>query len=443
MASSTSAFTRRSFLGLGVGAAAVTALAACSGGASTSASTSGGASKAPGNATSGTVTWWASPISTSGPDARTALIAEFEKAYPNIKINMVSAPSDTDTNRATLTTQISGGGGPDVYMGDVIWPAQFGAHELAVPLSKYLPESYFGTFAKGLVAGATYKSEVYAAPFFTDSGFLYYRKDLLEKYNLSVPTTWDALMDASKKVQAGGDVPYGYVFQGADYEGATCDFMEFLTDAGGTVLNSAGTKSTLNSAAAIKALTFEQSLVTSGVAPKAMSTYQETQSMNDFANGKSLFMRNWSYAYGASQAAGTAVVGKVGVAPMPGFSGPGYSNVGGWNLYINPHSKNVAADLTFVKWMTGNDAQGVLKNKFSMIPTNQKVRETGSSNPVLQVVPKTKLVSRPSNTPNYPAVSQAIYDAVNGVIAGSLQPAAAVKQASDNVTKAISATGGL
>jgi len=48
-----------------------------------------------------TITWWASPISTSGPDLRKVLIADFEKAYPNIKVNLQTAPTDTDTNRPT------------------------------------------------------------------------------------------------------------------------------------------------------------------------------------------------------------------------------------------------------------------------------------------------------------------------------------------------------
>ena len=60
-------------------------------------------------------------------DLRKVLIADFEKAYPNIKVNLQTAPTDTDTNRADLVTTISGGATtPDVFMGDVIWPGQFG-----------------------------------------------------------------------------------------------------------------------------------------------------------------------------------------------------------------------------------------------------------------------------------------------------------------------------
>jgi multiple sugar transport system substrate-binding protein len=333
-------------------------------------------------------------------------------------------------------------------MGDVIWPAQFGAHQLAAPLSKSLPKSYFSTFAKGLVAGATYKKQVYGAPFFEDQGFLYYRKDILTQDGLSVPTTWKQVVADSKVAQSKAQTKYGYVFQGADYEGATCNYMEFLADEGGTVLNKTATKSTLNSKAAVSALAFEQSLVKSGVSPAASSTYQETQAMNTFSAGQSLFLRNWDYAYSTSQASGSSVIGKVGVTPMPTFSAkstPGYSNIGGWNLYMNPHSKNQAADLTFIKWMTGSTAQKVLATQFSLIPTNQSVRTSPavkSANPVLAIVAKTKLIARPSQTPNYPEVSKAIYTAVNGVLSGATTPSAAIKKASGSINTAVS-NGGL
>ena len=440
----------KAYAALAVATASIIALSACSGTSSTTNdNSSGGLKTAPGNATSGTVDFWAGQTLVGGQDMNKVLIDNFTKEYPNIKVNYTVAPSDTDTNRATLTTQISGGGGPDVYEGDVIWPAQFASHELAVPLSDYLPQSYFNGFANGLIAGATYKGKVYAAPYFADQGFLYYRKDILKADGLSVPKTWDQLMSDSKVAQSKGQVQYGYVFQGADYEGATCNFMEILTDAGGTVLNSDGTKSQLDSPATLKALTFMKSLVSSGVSPAATSTYQEAQALNDFQAGKALFMRNWDYAYASSNTPGLASAGNVGVAPMPSFNEntfPGYSNIGGWNFYVNPHSKNIAADLTFIKFMTNNESQKIIATQFSEIPTVQAVRTDPAviaSSPTLATAPKTRLVARPANTPNYPAVSQAIYNAVNGVLAGSLSPEAAVKQAHDGVNSAVSATGGL
>src|SRR5215470_19601884 len=204
--------------------------AALTGAACSSSSTSGpvAAPSVSGSATSGNITWWASPITTSSPDPRTVLINAFEKVYPGIKVNLQSAPTDTDTNRASLITTISGGASsPDVFMGDVIWPAQFGKAGLAVPLSRYLPASYWAAFAPGLVQGATYNGQVYGSPLFEDQGFLYYRKDLLAKEHLAVPATWPELEADAVKIKAAGLVKYGYVWQGASYEGLTCNFMEF------------------------------------------------------------------------------------------------------------------------------------------------------------------------------------------------------------------------
>ena len=366
------------------------------------------------------------------------LINAFEKAYPKIHVTLVSASTDTDTNRATLATTISGGSGtPDVFMGDVIWPAQFGAHQLAVPLSNYLPASYFARFAPGLIQGATYKGKVYGSPLFEDQGFLYYRKDLLAKYNLPVPTTWEQLESEAKTVQTKAGITYGFVWEGDSYEGLTCDFMEYLTDAGGTVTNAGYTSATLNSSAALKAATFMRSLITSGVTPAAVTTFQEPQAMDVFAAGQSVFLRNWDYGYSYATTPATSklTTSQVGVAPLPTFQGqsyPGYSNIGGWNMYINPHSKHIGLDLTFIKWLASTQAQDILAEKYSEIPTVESVRTSPAviaSNPVLAIVPKTRLVRGRPGTPNYPALSTAIYTNVNAILAGSVTPAAGLAAA--------------
>ncbi len=416
---------------------------------SSASAPAGGSSSAPGNATSGTINWWASPINLSGKDVRQVLISDFEKQYPNIKVTLTSAPTNTDTNRATLATDISGGSGtPDVFMGDVIWPAQFGAHQLAVPLSDYLPASYFTQFASGLVQGASYKGKVYGSPLFEDQGFMYYRKDLLAKEGMSAPTTWEQLESEAKTLVSKGLVKYGYVWQGASYEGLTCNFMEFLASAGGTATNSDFTKANLDSPQAVKAVTFMRSLVTSGVTPSAVTTMQEPQSSSVFDSGNAAFLRYWDSGYAQSQAPGTPTVGKVGVEPMPAFAGqptPGYSNIGGWNLYINPHSKNIAADLTFIKFMASDKAQTDLAVVSSSIPTTNSVRNSPAVvklNPVLAIVSKTKLVPRPAGTPNYPQLSTAIYTNVNSALAGSTSPSSAMSSAQSQANTALSSSAG-
>ncbi|MFY9889193.1 MAG: ABC transporter substrate-binding protein [Streptosporangiaceae bacterium] len=445
--------SRKTIIFIAAAAAGALSLAACGGSSAPSASSSSTAGI--GSTTSGTIVWSASPIAGAGAtDTRTVLINAFEKAYPKIKVNLVSASTDTDTNRATLATTISGGSStPDVFMGDVIWPAQFGAHQLAVPLSNYLPASYFAKFAPGLIQGATYKGKVYGSPLFEDQGFLYYRKDLLAKYHMSVPTTWEQLESDAKTIQAKNGIKYGFVWEGDSYEGLTCNFMEYLTDAGGTATNSGYTKASLNSPAAVKAVTFMRSLITSGVTPAAVTTFQEPQAMDTFAAGQSVFLRNWDYAYSYATTPATSKLTKsqVGVAPLPTFQGqsyPGYSNIGGWNMYINPHSKHIGLDLTFIKWLASPAAQDILAMQYSEIPTIESVRTSASviaSNAVLAIVPKTRLVPRPAGTPNYPALSTAIYTNVNAILAGSVSPSAGLANAQSQANTALASTssGGL
>jgi multiple sugar transport system substrate-binding protein len=429
-----------------MGVTAALTAAACS----SSTSSPAAAPSPSGSATSGNITWWASPITTTSPDPRTVLINAFEKVYPNIHVKLQSAPTDTDTNRASLITTISGGASsPDVFMGDVIWPAQFGHAGLATPLSSYFPSSYWSSFAPGLVQGATYKGQVYGAPFFEDQGFLYYRKDLLAKEHMAVPTTWPQLESDAATLVHKGLVKYGYVWQGASYEGLTCNFMEYLGSAGGTALNSGLTQASLNSPAGIQAANFMHSLITSGATPSAVTTFQEAQSMSAFATGQAAFLRNWDYGWSYSQTASSpsSVVGKVGVTPLPSFSGqpsPGTSNIGGWNLYINPHSKNTAADVTFIKWMTSPAAQTILGTQFSEIPTVQSVRQSAAvkaKNPVLAIVGSTRLIPRPAQTPAYAKVSQAIYTNINSMLAGTTSPSGALSAASSQINSAVSSSG--
>ena len=433
--------------GVGAGVIATVVLSLCCTASPVAGASSQRLAKAPGTATKGTITWWANPITTAKPDPRTVLLQAFEKKYPHIHVHMTSAPTNTTTDRSTLTTEIAGGAGPDVYMGTVTWPAEFGAHSFAVPLSKYLPKSYFSTFASGLVAGATYKGEVLAAPFYTTMGLLYYRKDLLAEDNLPVPKTWSQLMSEAKEMQSKGQVKYGFVFQSADYEGATCDFMEYLTDAGGKVLNSSDTKSALlDNGDAVKALTTMVSMVKTGISPSAESTFEEATSMATFRSGTSAFLRNWPYAYATSQGTGSAVVGKVGVAPLPTYTAKnygGYSTIGGWDLYINPHSKNIAADLTFVKFLTSKTAQTDLATKWSEIPTISSVQKSPTVkkvNAVLAIISKTKLVARPSGTPDYPEVSQALYQNISAAVAGTESVKTAITKASTTINGDLSSS---
>ena len=69
---------------------------------------------------------------------------------------------------------------------------------------------------------------------------------------------------------------YGYIFQGADYEGGVCNGLEFIWTHGGEVLDPKdASKVIIASPESIAALATEQSMVSDGVAPQGVASYRE------------------------------------------------------------------------------------------------------------------------------------------------------------------------
>jgi multiple sugar transport system substrate-binding protein len=421
----------------------LTALTACGSGGSTQSAAVGSS----GNGT-GTITWYANQFGPTSTDVRETLITAFEKANPGIKVKLEQAPSDSDAYRSALTTQISGGSSSfDVYNGDVVWPAQFGKAGLAQPLNDLIPSSYWRQFSPGLVDGLTYNGKIMAAPLFTDNAFLFYRKDLLEKAGLPVPTTWEQLRQEARQLQDAGQVRYGFAAQWAGYEGLTCDWTEFSADASGSSVDYQGTTARIDTPENLKALTYMKGLIDDGIAPKAVTTFKEGESQALFTSGQVAFLRNWAYAYSdAEENPNSKVSGRIGVINLPTFQGQisrGRTTTGGWNLYVNPHSRNIGADLAFVRWMTGLEAQRILALKGGLLPARSGVLDDvdlQDANPVFRIAFMNRMVARPTWTADYAEISKAIYTDVNAALTGTTTPANALRKAQGDITGALAAT---
>ncbi|TDC72577.1 ABC transporter substrate-binding protein [Streptomyces hainanensis] len=389
----------------------------------------------------GSLTWYAINFGPDGLPQR--LVDAFEEEHPDISVTYQAAPNNTDTMRATLTTEISGGSGAiDVYSGDVVWPAQFGDAQLAMPLDAHLPDDFWDRFPRERVDVTLHDGDHLGAPLYVDTGFLFYRQDLLEKHDLPVPKTWEELADTGEKLQRAGDVRYGYVAQWANYEGLTVNWTELSAAAGGRSVTEDG-QAGIDSPENRRVLDFMRGMLTDRVVPAAMTSFQEQQSLQTFVEGDAAFHRNWSYAWGEANNPETSrIAGKIGMSPMPAFEGedrPGPSGTGGWNLMINPHSDAIGAGLEFIRWMTGPTAQRMLAEN-SVLPAVSEVlndQELQRDNPPLAAAATVPLVSRPSDSPRYAQVSNGIFTNINGSLAGSVPPKEALSAAQHDIGKAL------
>ena len=161
---------------------------------------------------------------------------------PNGKVTFHELPDEADQQRQQMiqNTQIK-----NPKMGvdqvDVVWTAEFAAKGYVVAAAgRPVPDRQGSCSAT--VDSATYFDKLYAYPTASDGGLLYYRKDLLDKYDLQPPTTLDEMKAACDKIKAGenDDKLDCYAGQYNKYEGLTVNFDEAVHGAGGVIVGDDG-----------------------------------------------------------------------------------------------------------------------------------------------------------------------------------------------------------
>jgi multiple sugar transport system substrate-binding protein len=362
---------------------------------------------------------------------KTALVKQFNEQNPGIKAKLLEFSTSADEQRSQFVQrQEAKSGECDVFYSDVIWTAEFASQKWLYDMTPYL-ESKKSELIPATLKTVDYAGKLWGVPQQTDAAFLYYRDDQVQ----TPPTTWQQVYDVAKQNN-------GIVYQGAPYEGLTCDFLELAFAAGGKVLSDDGKKSEINSPANVKALQFMVDGVKNGTAANGVTTYMEEESRRYFESGKATFMRNWPYAYALGEKKGTKVAGKFKVMPFPQFEGAGKAAIlGGHNFVISAFSKNPGAALKLTDFFISPEVQKTEFTEYSLAPTLASVyddpdvkKKYAFANELKQSVEQAQ--ARPVS-PVYPQISQAIYNNVNAALSGKASPQDALKTANDQITKAL------
>jgi multiple sugar transport system substrate-binding protein len=244
---------------------------------------------------------------------------------------------------------------------DVTWTKEFVDQKWLMPLCDWWPSSDRSNYLSIPLQMATIDCKVYAAPLRSDVGLLYYRTDIFP-HDLfpDPPATWQELAWRGAWAQKNKQIPFGYVWQGAQYEGLFCNLLEVL-----------GKELDLNDAQGFNAALDALEIMgqwRGTISPPDILSYREDTALNQWVQGSAAFMRNWTYAIASSNdVSNSKVAGKFNIAPLPS----GHSCVGGWQLGINAQSspQKQAAAWTFVKYMLGEDAQQHLSMEEALMPT--------------------------------------------------------------------------
>lgn len=378
------------------------------------------------------------------------LVKNFNRTHQGrILVSLQPGPDGTDDlitiERNMLNAQNAA---VDIFSVDIIYVAEFAQQSWLQPISEdQWPSQAREQYFQPPLDACTFDGLLQAAPIRSDVGLLYYRTDLVP----TPPATWEELTSLIQAARGQADTPlYGYIWQGAQYEGLICNFDEILHGYGGSIFQDPlhPTVVTINSAEAIQALTTMCRWV-GGISPQDITTYTEEVTRVTWEAGKAIFMRNWPYAYVLSRDSGQSnVAGRFATHPLlyGGKNHLGHSSLGGWQLGINAFSNPARQEAAweFIQYMLQPEAQKMGAIKASWVMALQSLYEDPD---VLQKVPVYRdlpsilkaAVPRPAIT-DYASVSTIMQFYIRQALLGQMSAAKALNTLAGELKKRMQLT---
>jgi trehalose/maltose transport system substrate-binding protein len=351
-----------------------------------------------------------------------------------LKVEYIPGP-ETSTERLELylRTLESKSSTPDVYLVDMVWPGILAEH--LADLGPYLGEEAKQRL-QAEVENDTVDGVLVAMPSSVERGLLYYRTDLLKKYGyLHPPETWDDLEKMAARIQAGERAGgnrdfWGYVWQGAAYEGLTCNALEWQVSQGGGRIIEADRTISVNNPQAIRAMERARRWVGT-ISPPSVTAYTEEDSRNAFVSGNAAFRRAWVWTQNPTKLMEESVVqGKFAVTRLPGGSAGHVSAIGGWSLGISKYSMHPREAAELVRYVTSTEGMKQIWMDNSLLPAGRDFYSDPQSFQSHADLAQVKDifagggVARPSTITGkrYADVSRAYFSAVHSILTGEAKP---------------------
>ena len=344
----------RSILAIGAAALMAAAVSACGGGSSGSgSSTKDGFTQV--SQSAGPLTVWVD--STRVPAAQA-----YQKAHPNIKLNVVTYDGDANGSN-TLQTKVelfdrTGKGWPDVVFSaennEVSWAVSAG---FTAPLNMGLiPSSTLSNFAGGALDPCTVGGKVYCLRNDLAMDVLWYNAKLMKQWGYQVPTTWPEYEQLGLKVakQHPGYLVgnAGDTFTPEIYMWASQCKANDITGLRTVTVN-------VTSPECTRMASLLDTLIKAGSMSK-LSVFSTAFDKNE--KGKVLMLPGPAWFGGAvfDTTSGLNVPkGEMAAAPSPqwpGSAAPSTGDVGGGLWLLSAHSSHLKEAVDFLTWVTGNNA---------------------------------------------------------------------------------------
>jgi multiple sugar transport system substrate-binding protein len=415
-------FARR-ISGAALAATAALALAACS-----SSGSSGGSSGSSGTTTLKLVVAdYGTGPSNASAKYWDGIVTAFEKAHPDIKVNVTSIPWTNFDQQ--VQTMIQNKQYPDITEGDYF--SNYAKDGLLYSASDVLTDP--GNLLPAFKTQGTYNGVQYGMPFTTSSRTLFYNKKMFTQAGISsAPQTWADVQADAAKIEKLGKIGFGLPLGAEEAQAESLLWM--LGDGGGY---QTGGKYTINSAANVTAFTFLKGMVSAGDTEPNPGTVNRTDLWQEFAQGKVGMINGSPALIPIIQSAGVLQASDWTSVPIAGKTGPLTTTLGVCdNVAAFKPNGHQAQIKEFLDFAYQDQYQLAFDKEYDLLPATTSASKALSSDPVfapfLTALPNS--VQYPSDT-SWANVKTKIQQTIGTAVTGS--PATELSQLQQIATTSV------
>ena len=364
-----------------------------------------------------------------------AMTDAFSKANPDIMVNLEFVPYEGLHDKTVLAQ--GSGGGYDVVLFDVIWPAEYAANKVLVDVSSKITDDMKKDVLPGAWTTVKADGKYYGMPWILDTKYLFYNKEILAKAGIKTPPkTWAELNEQAKIIKDKGLLKSPIAWSWSQAEAAICDYTTLVSAYKGEFLKDG--KPVFDQGGGLDALTYMVDSYKSGLTNPNSKEFLEEDVRKVFENGDAAFALNWTYMYNmANDPKDSKVAGKVGVVPAPGVAGKSEVSAvnGSMGLGVTTASKHPDEAWKYITFMTSQAEQNQYA-KLSLPIWASSYNDPAVTKGQEELISAAKLslaamYPRPT-TPKYQELSAALQQAIQEALLGQSSPADALKTAAEN-----------
>ncbi len=352
----------------------------------------------------------------------------FMKDHPNIKVNFVTLPENDLRSKVTQDVATNAGKFDIATIGSYetpIWAHNGWLQNLKPYFDKMSAtdkSNYnYDDLIKPVMSSLSYQGNPYSLPFYGESSFLMYNKQIFAQHNLTMPMhpTWTQVEQFAKELNNPAQGTTGILLRGQSGWGMNMAALDTIINTYGGRWFDNDWKPQLSSPQVKQAVSFYANLLQKYGEPGA-STAGWQECLNIMTSGKGAMFYDATSFGGVLETPSTSkIAGNVGYVFAPTAVTPNGSHwLWAWSLGIVNSSKNKDAAFQFLQWSTSSQYLSLAGKTFGWANVPPGTRASLYQNPDYQKAApfaQVTLDSINTATPDHPTLDAVPYHGVQYV----------------------------